>query len=332
MAGKDVAELIHVSYLKVNQIFERISFAPGVPLLEVYASLDTGLRSSSKVQNQIKLYGVAETPFSVQAHWEKAYTRLIKGPWPTLRIKREAFPVVWVNPPQNKLSYFVHAGHRHLMPEGVLIFVGTPEHLGRADVEWLARNYPGHKVLRLYYNGPFVFMGKKAQKPVSAAREQVEALWRKMVAPNCDVQDPDYHEPGYKRFEVPAVDGPIEPFEGFYISDEEAREAMAQSPLWEQAGALFKALHKKEENSEAAGQPPTPLHAGHLALMLAAGHLNGLVGEGETAHLIRGRTTKSTYTMVDESDTKKTREFYQIVVSALSPNGAYRELGKGGKN
>lgn len=331
MTGKDMVDLIHVSYLKVNPILERLEFAEGTPLLEVYASLDIGLRSSSRVQRQIKLYGVAEGPFSVQPHWEKAYTRLIKGPWPTLRIKREAFPIVWVNPPQNKLSFFMHAGHRHLMPEGVLIFVGTPEHLGRADVEWLVRNYPDHKVLRLYYNGPFLFMGKKARKPASAAREQVEALWRKMVAPDRDVQDPDYHEPGYKRFQVPVANDPIEPFEGFYISDEEAREAMAQSPLWEQAESLFRFLHKKGENDGVTGQPPTPLHAGHLALMLAAGHLNGVVGEGETAHLIRGRTTKSAYTMVDESDTKKSREFYQIVVSALSPNGMYRELGKGGK-
>lgn len=324
--NKEVSGVIHVTYLKAEAVLKKLVFSAGTPLLEVYASADSGLRYCSLVQEgEVKLYGIAEGPFSVPTGQEKIYTRLIKGPWPFLHIKREAFPVVWVNPVPERLGTFMRFGSRQLMPDGVMIAVGVPDHLRESDVEWLARHYPNYKVFRLHYAGPFIFVGQKAQKPVMPARERVMALWRRLTAPDWDVQ----YSPEHDLFRVPKIDAPIEPFEGFYLTDQEAGEIIAKSSLWEQAAAFFQGLHQKSKEG-AVGQPPTPLHAGHLALMLAAGHLNGLVGEGDTAHLIRGRTTKSTYTMVDEDATKKTREFYQIIVTAVSPDGTYRELGKKG--
>ncbi len=39
-------------------------------------------------------------------------------------------------------------------------------------------------------------------------------------------------------------------------------------------------------------RPPLPLHSGHLGLLLAAGKLDGIIGQGVDRHVVKGKVTK----------------------------------------
>ena len=81
-------------------------------------------------------------------------------------------------------------------------------------------------------------------------------------------------------------------------------------------------------------EPPLALGLGHRALLLAAGHLDGLVcPEGEPPHVVRGTCDKQKYldrTEVDEKDdgSVTTRQIYSekvsVTVRAVSTDGEIR--------
>ena len=76
-------------------------------------------------------------------------------------------------------------------------------------------------------------------------------------------------------------------------------------------------------------RPPLPLHSGHLGLLLAAGKLDGVVGEGVDRHVVKGKVTK-VVSKVEEykGDVLEQRELDRYVVSikVLNRNGEIREL------
>ena len=98
---------------------------------------------------------------------------------------------------------------------------------------------------------------------------------------------------------------------------------MGQSPLWRK-------LHAMTTRSELqVPRPPLPLHSGHLGLLLAAGKLDGVVGEGLDRHVVKGKVTK-VVSKVEEykGDVLEQRELDRYVVSikVLDRNGNIREL------
>jgi hypothetical protein len=66
---------------------------------------------------------------------------------------------------------------------------------------------------------------------------------------------------------------------------------------------------------------PLTLHKGHLATLLTAGRLTGVIGEGALRHLVKGRTVP--YTVVTYEDDKKRVEEsrYRIELTTVHPDG-----------
>jgi uncharacterized methyltransferase DUF6094 len=78
-------------------------------------------------------------------------------------------------------------------------------------------------------------------------------------------------------------------------------------------------------------RPPLPLHKGHLGLLLAAGECDGIVGEGDDRHLVRGIVRKREIVLteydVDGRQTTRTRDVFRVVVKLLFPDGTLRVIG-----
>lgn len=71
-------------------------------------------------------------------------------------------------------------------------------------------------------------------------------------------------------------------------------------------------------------RPPLPLHSGHLGLLLASGCLDGLVGEGDERHIVRGKVAKviQTYQEVKDKVTEEHQvESYQVTIKILTREG-----------
>ena len=71
-------------------------------------------------------------------------------------------------------------------------------------------------------------------------------------------------------------------------------------------------------------RPPLPLHSGHLGLLLASGCLDGLVGEGDDIHVVRGKVVKTINTYEEmKGDVLEERsiESYQVSIKILTKDG-----------
>lgn len=101
-------------------------------------------------------------------------------------------------------------------------------------------------------------------------------------------------------------------------------EEVSQSPAWRDLWDSEPRL-----NGRLRGRPPLPLHRGHLGLLLAAGELDGLIGEGTERHLVRGLVRKDEVSWTEEEDDRiveHTKEVFRIRVKLLFPNGALKVL------
>jgi len=101
-----------------------------------------------------------------------------------------------------------------------------------------------------------------------------------------------------------------------------AKEAKA-SPLWR----TFREMARIGETTNL--RPPLPLHQGHIALMLANGKLDGVVGEGQDKHVVKGKVQKIVIKHQEQNEGKiEEREIdqYQVSIKVLTMDGEIRAL------
>ena len=93
---------------------------------------------------------------------------------------------------------------------------------------------------------------------------------------------------------------------------------MVNSTLWQRLNG-----YNGMENDN-IGRPPLPLHTGYLGLLLANGYLDGVLGEGQDRHIVRGKVEKITNRYDEyQGDVLIEREVdsYRVSVKILRKDG-----------
>jgi hypothetical protein len=208
-----------------------------------------------------------------------------------------SFSFAWVNPPfddevgggMRTEHTFLQRATQWLRPGGVLCFV-IPEHV--AD-RWDVTEYLGQWYTRLA-TLPFpsdhrrfsevVVFGIRRSRAVETYCDQSEAERERLPLP----PDPD------NLYDIPPGQPPRR-FEKIELTEKEIAAEFAVSPLQKLMAP---------PPDPPLPQPPLPLATGHLALLLAAGHLDGVVRPpGEPPHVVRGTAHKVTFvSSVEESE------------------------------
>jgi hypothetical protein len=200
-----------------------------------------------------------------------------------------SFSLGWVNPPYDDEigggmrteATFLQRATQWLRPGGIMCFV-IPEHVvSRHDVrsmlcQWYTRlaTLPFPEEHRQY--DEIVVIGIKRARAVESYSEAAEQVEEAMHLP----PDPD------NPYLIP-TGIPPKRFEKFELTEAEIAREFSVS-------GLLKLLDPPPEPPLPA--PPLPLSTGHLALLLAAGHLDGVVRpDGEQPHVVRGTASKKTY-------------------------------------
>jgi hypothetical protein len=216
------------------------------------------------------------------------------------RASLNSFSFVWLNPPFD----YAYGGHRvedqfvqtatsWLMPGGVMALV-CPE-----DVADEYSEAQGH-FLTYYENctivpfpekhRPFnevIVFGHKRARPRVDPSGSGRTTWRSVQAPEHFL----YHIP---RGAGPRIFRKVEP------TEQELQRMLANSPLRSRLTAPA---------TIPLPSPPLALGIGHVALLLASGHLDGVVHpEGEPPHVVRGTSRK--------------REFVSDVTETVNPDGS----------
>jgi hypothetical protein len=217
------------------------------------------------------------------------------------RASLNSFSFIWLNPPFD----YAYGGHRveaqflltatdWLMPGGVMALV-CPE-----DV--LAEDSDAHRhVICFYENCKIV--------PFPAEHRQFNEIivfGHKRTRPKVDQTVTSWAADGF-IYRIPAGPDPkaflkVEP------TEPELQQMLASSPLRSHLTAFA---------DVPLPSPPLPLGIGHVALLLASGHLDGVVHpEGKPPHVVRGTSRKSEFVSnVEETEDEEGRTVKRTTIS-----------------
>ena len=217
---------------------------------------------------------------------------------------------------------FLRDTHPYLVPGGILVYLIPQRRLDPPTTRLLSSWFERITVYRFpdpeyrAFQQIVIFGVRKARAALDDGEQTRLDRLRSGELPPLPLAD----APSYA---VPATLA-IRLFRSSRPDPELLAEEVSQSPAWRElwdSGARL--------NGSPRGRPPLPLHRGHLGLLLAAGELDGLIGEGAERHLVRGLVRKDQISWTDEEDTRTvehTKDVFRIRVKLLFPDGTLRTL------
>lgn len=232
----------------------------------------------------------------------------IHGGFFDVQAKVEQFSLLYLNPPYDmelgpfdnkRMEYvFLDSSFRLLRNGGVLVFV-IPEKRLEACSRTLASHFTDLRVFKLMdpesvrFNQIVVF-GTRKQVRGKAVEQNFNLLstytrrWATMPVPPLESGPVEY------PYIVPPSGRAHLEYRG--IPFDEVEDLLPTSSAWKQVG-----LHVLPEDEISGGRPITPLHGGHVALLCAAGLMNGVFGTGKQRHIAKWRSVKH-IKKVEEAD------------------------------
>lgn len=251
------------------------------------------------------------------------------------RIGHQSCSILFLNPPYDEAireedaetkterqeKAFLQMTVPYQVPGGVLVYIIPQTRLNRGVARLLASRFENIQVFRFPdpeyddFKQVVVFGVRKVE---NCLHEQLAVKLQNI--PNRKLKP--LPETLTAQYPVPPSP-PLKLFRSTVIDPEELEKQMEQSPLWRKLHAMT------ARNDLQVPRPPLPLHSGHLGLLLAAGKLDGVVGEGADRHVVKGKVTKVISKAEEyKGDVLEQRELDRYVVSIkiLDCNGQIREL------
>ena len=254
-------------------------------------------------------------------------------------------------------SFLLQRATTYLRPGGILIMITPKEFIDDTIAFKLVNQYENIKILRLdddeyeQYR-KCIILAKKRKKATRDQYELGKAIARTKERPYKsfgkirEITVPEGHE-NYERqvfrqkvdamyeiiepqlepsYEVPPCDP--EEIQSFRVGPVTGSEAL----LTLKKSKLIQSYREKYSQVLISKNPvtPTPLHKGHIMLLLTSGFLNGYIGTGPDQHLVKGSAIKDIreFTETDEDGNTKVveREYYNIGVKLLNSKGEFRKI------
>lgn len=280
-------------------------------------------------------YGV-ELDFSRAAEARGRLSKVLKGAFEDTRISQGAFAACLLNPPydwdeaqegetqERKELSFLRRTVPHLAPEAVLVYVVIPERVDKRIARILATWFSDLEAWRF----PDPEYGRFGQAVIVGVKKRAAVLDEAAVADlllRLSGDLPVLPEEPSRVYRVPAVSSEVPVFRGGAVDPAELEAALPSSPVWARAKRFT-----DPPDPVSGVRPPVPLHLGHIGLLLASGALDGVVGEGDEAHLVRGRVVKEKVVTEEEDERGGTvvteRDVYKVTVNVLLPDGRLLQL------
>jgi len=306
---------------------------------EPFAALDPCCGTGAALRDLVKGSGAVTYGIELDLARAKEATKVLdsvaKGAFELSKVPKNAFGLLLLNPPYDwateseesarKEYKFLRNSAPCLVPGGVLIYIIPQSRFGKTIARYLDYTFDQIGMAR-FPDGEYERFGQmvviarkkhvKSTTDASAAR-LLSAATDPALKPLKELQG---------TWEVPTTP-PHLTIEGVTCFPEEAEKAVGVSPLFH---ALLQYLAPKKQ-AEIRGRPPIPLHKGHISLLLAAGHLDGYVGQGPDTHLVRGNVTKEEREISceegeDGSEEIRTLITHRITIKCLTAQGELKTL------
>ncbi len=246
------------------------------------------------------------------------------------RISNNVFSILWLNPPydfetmgdnvekltERKEKTFLLNTIKYLKVGGILIYIIPQSRLDKSIAKTLSSKFENIQVYR-FVDGEY------------EGYKQIVVLGRKKR--NTEPDETEYlnlaQVPSFTLDEIPVMAGDVYEvphgdsiplFRSSVIGLEDLEQEVRNSTIWRRLNEMFSRKNAKLK------RPPLPLHSGHLGLLLASGCLDGLVGEGDERHIVRGKVAKVVHTyqeMKDKVTEEHQVESYQVTIKILTREG-----------
>jgi len=278
-------------------------------------------------------YGIEPDRYRAEQAKEKLDNVLHCG-YEDARMSNKAFSCTFLNPPYDWQSEDSdEAGHertekaflrgtiKYLTPNGILVYIVPQPRVTEDIAKILSYRFDAFYGYR-FPDGEYerfkqlVLFGRRKPKNYldDESLRMLSAIPHVEFAEIPHLEDPLYDVPGSPEVKL---------FRSNLIDEVELEKDLKSSALWQ------KLNQNSRGNKDGVGRPPLPLHTGHLGLLLASGCLDGMVGEGEDRHIVRGKVEKVTHTeqeyqgdVLIERDVEK----YRVSIKVLTQDGEIRNL------
>jgi len=260
---------------------------------------------------------------------------VLKCSYTQTRITNGCFSVLFLNPPydeetfsngmvtssERKEKIFLKDTIKYLKPKGLLVYIIPQTRLDKSIAKILSYRFENINVYK--------FQGKEYD-----AFKQIVVFGVKKKSPELDndsysllakVRDVRLLELPFLEqatYRLPDA-GKVNLFRSTVIDLQELTNEAKASPLWRN----FREMTRVDPSNN--DRPPLPLHQGHIALMLANGCLDGVVGKRDDRHVVKGRVQKVVIRHEEQSQgTTEIRELdqYQVSIKVLTMDGKIRAL------
>jgi len=242
------------------------------------------------------------------------------------RISNGAFSCLFLNPPydweteeesnERKEKVFLKETIKYLQSGGLLVYIIPQTRLDKSIAKILAYRFENFLVYRFpgeeyeAFKQIVLFAQKKKENSMDE-----EALNKLIQVPMIKLKElPVRDEPVYDlpRSKEVAL------FKSIIINENELAQEVKESSLWNKFEELARVEQQKME------RPPLPLHTGHLGLLLANGCLDGIIGEEEDMHIVKGKVEKVVNKYSEyKGDVLEERELetYKVSIKVLKQDG-----------
>ncbi len=256
-------------------------------------------------------------------------------------------------------KFLLNRATTYLKPGGILVMI-TPKELIDDTISFvLVNQYEDIKIIRLdedeYHEyRKCIILAKKRNKATREEYELGRAIGRTKEKPYKSFgkiqeitanheEDPDLYNKQDAQAKVDSLYEVLEPqTKPSYVvpvSDPEDISLFRVGPMTgDEALVLLKKSKLIDMYQEKYSQvsiykdpvTPTPLHKGHIMLLLTSGVLNGYIGTGPDQHLVKGSAIKDSraFTETDDDGNMRVveREYYNIGVKLLNAQGEFRKI------
>jgi Uncharacterised methyltransferase family (DUF6094) len=314
---------------------------------KILHQLATALQSSEEIE--IETYGV-EIDKGRAAAAEQLLDTVLNCPIESMVIQNNAFSFIFLNPPYDhtvkgiddnksmrKEFIELQRATRYLQPGGLLAYVIPSYRFADKQIaRFLATHFERSAIMRFtdedYHDfKQCVFLGHKKSSVVKSVNEKMMEFLLNMESEEfvMDNVSPISEFIGAAEWTIPITKNPIKTFYSRIENKKDYYEGILKSTGFE----AFKNRTKPKE-LKIGGQPILPLNAGQMALLLASGAVNGLIGSGEKLHLVQGMEIVGTKTETEEIVSPKGNVSTKIVetttrtvsVKLLTPKGVIKKL------
>jgi hypothetical protein len=307
------------------------------------------LQLSQEQDSCISTYGVELD----KARANKALNNLqhcINAPIESMVISNDAFGMLYLNPPYDfsikgdidtsadRKEYLeLVRNTRYLQPGGVMVFVIPSYRYSDPKIaRFLAVHFEQAGVLRFSdedYDDfkQCIFIGHKRKEAFKKVNEKLHEFLLKMQDENFILENvtPINKIVGHHKWIVPSSPTSVKTFYTKLSLKSDFTQAIRNS----------KGLQAFKERSKPkplviGGNPIMPIAQGNMALLLASGGVNGLIGEGDNLHVVQGleivSKVKSEEKIHHDNGSVTTKTQYrtkrEASVKAISPTGLIKKF------